>query len=64
MMLRREVRRDPASPDRSSPASDYSSLHKDGKDDRDLFLLHLNQLLINAMGRPPVPVKIFETKCS
>ena len=31
-------------------ASDYASLHKDGKDDRDLFLLHLNQLLINAMG--------------
>ena len=31
-------------------ASDYASLHKPGKDDRDLFLLHLNQLLINALG--------------
>jgi type I restriction enzyme R subunit len=31
-------------------ASDYATLHKQGKDNRDLFLLHLNQLLINAMG--------------
>jgi len=31
-------------------AGDYASLHKPGKDDRDLFLLHLNQLLINALG--------------
>jgi type I restriction enzyme R subunit len=31
-------------------ASDYASLHKDGKDDRDRFVLHLNQLLVNAMG--------------
>jgi type I restriction enzyme, R subunit len=31
-------------------ASDYASLRKPGKDDRDRFLLHLNQLLINAMG--------------
>ena len=31
-------------------ATDYASLHKPGKDDRDLFLLHLNQILINAMG--------------
>lgn len=30
--------------------SDYTSLRKPGKDDRDLFLLHLNQLLINALG--------------
>jgi predicted HTH transcriptional regulator len=29
---------------------DYASLHKDGKDDRDLFLLHLNQTLVNALG--------------
>ena len=31
-------------------ASDYATLHKDGKDDRDLFLLHLNQLLTNSLG--------------
>jgi type I restriction enzyme, R subunit len=31
-------------------ASDYVSLHKDGKNDRDLFQLHLAQLLINAVG--------------
>jgi type I restriction enzyme R subunit len=31
-------------------AGDYASLHKAGKDDRDRFLLHLNQLLVNAMG--------------
>ena len=31
-------------------ASDYASLHKPSKGDRDLFLLHLNQLLINAVG--------------
>ena len=31
-------------------ASDYASLHKDGKDDRDLFLLHLAQVLMDAMG--------------
>jgi type I restriction enzyme R subunit len=30
-------------------ASDYASLRKPGKDDRDVFLLHLNQLLINAI---------------
>lgn len=28
---------------------DYASLHKEGKDDRDRFLLHLNQLLINSV---------------
>ena len=31
-------------------ASDYASLHQDGKDDRDRFLLHLGQMLINAVG--------------
>ena len=31
-------------------ASDYATLHKDGKDDRDLFMLHLNQVLSNALG--------------
>jgi type I restriction enzyme R subunit len=31
-------------------ASDYASLHTEGKDDRDQFLLHLNQVLINAVG--------------
>lgn len=30
--------------------SDYASLRKAGKDDRDLFQLHLNQVLINAVG--------------
>lgn len=30
-------------------ASDYASLHKDGKDDSDLFLLHWNQILVNAV---------------
>lgn len=29
---------------------DYATLRKDGKDDRDLFGLHLNQALINAVG--------------
>ncbi len=31
-------------------ASDYPSLRKAGKDDRDRFLLHLNQILIDALG--------------
>jgi type I restriction enzyme, R subunit len=31
-------------------SDDYASLHKEDKDDRDRFLLHLNQLLINAFG--------------
>ncbi|HVL02874.1 MAG TPA: RNA-binding domain-containing protein, partial [Acidimicrobiales bacterium] len=31
-------------------AGDYASLRKQGRDDRDRFLLHLNQLLINALG--------------
>ncbi len=31
-------------------ASDYASLRKPGKSDRDVFSLHLNQLLINALG--------------
>lgn len=31
-------------------ASDYASLRKPGKDDRDQFLLHLNQALVNALG--------------
>lgn len=30
--------------------SDYTSLRKAGKDDQDLFRLHLNQLLNNALG--------------
>ncbi|MGI8702281.1 MAG: hypothetical protein ACR2JU_13945 [Nocardioidaceae bacterium] len=30
-------------------ASDDASLHKDGKDDRDLFLLHWNRILVNAV---------------
>jgi predicted HTH transcriptional regulator len=30
--------------------SDYASLRKAGRDDRDLFGLHLNQVLINALG--------------
>ena len=29
---------------------DYTSLHKDGKDEADLFQLHLQQALINAIG--------------
>jgi type I restriction enzyme R subunit len=29
---------------------DYGTLHKQGKDDSDLFLLHLNQLVENAVG--------------
>jgi type I restriction enzyme R subunit len=29
---------------------DYATLHKLGKDDSDLFLLHLNQLMENAVG--------------
>ena len=29
---------------------DYATLHKDGKDDRDLFQLHLTQLVANAVG--------------
>jgi len=31
-------------------AGDYASLHKEGKDDRDVFQLHLAQVLINALG--------------
>ncbi|MDQ1666842.1 MAG: type restriction enzyme subunit [Actinomycetota bacterium] len=31
-------------------ASDYASLHKSGKDDRDRFQLHLSQLLLDALG--------------
>ena len=31
-------------------ASDYASLRKDGKDDRDRFGLHLSQLLVDALG--------------
>ncbi len=31
-------------------ASDYTSLRKAGKDDRDLFQLHLSQVLVNAVG--------------
>lgn len=31
-------------------ASDYASLRKPGKDDRDQFQLHLNQVLVNAIG--------------
>lgn len=31
-------------------SSDYASLRKEGRGDRDRFLLHLSQLLINAMG--------------
>lgn len=30
--------------------SDYATLRKAGKDDRDLFLLHFNQAVINAVG--------------
>ena len=30
--------------------SDYSTLHKDGKDDRDVFQLHLGQIITQAMG--------------
>jgi type I restriction enzyme R subunit len=30
--------------------ADYATLRKEGKDDRDLFLLHLNQAVINAVG--------------
>lgn len=29
---------------------DYATLRKQGKDDSDLFLLHLNQLIENAVG--------------
>src|SRR5438093_9389811 len=29
---------------------DYATLHRPGKDDADLFLLHLNRLLENAVG--------------
>ncbi|MGH3088953.1 MAG: type I restriction endonuclease [Rubrobacteraceae bacterium] len=29
---------------------DYATLRKEGKDDRDLFLLHLSQTIINAVG--------------
>ncbi|MDP9454654.1 MAG: ATP-binding protein [Actinomycetota bacterium] len=29
---------------------DYATLRKDGKDDRDLFGLHLNQAIINSVG--------------
>jgi type I restriction enzyme R subunit len=31
-------------------ASDYASLHQPGKDDRDRFQLHLNQILVDALG--------------
>ena len=31
--------------------SDYASLRKSGKDDGDLFLLHLNQAISNAVGQ-------------
>ncbi len=31
-------------------AGDYASLHEPGKDDRDRFLLHLNQRFVNAFG--------------
>ena len=31
-------------------AGDYASLHEEGKDDRDRFLLYLNQLLVNALA--------------
>jgi type I restriction enzyme, R subunit len=30
--------------------SDYATLRKGGKDDRDLFLLHLKQAMLNAVG--------------
>lgn len=30
--------------------SDYATLHKDGKDDRDLFQLHLGQIITQSMG--------------
>ncbi len=30
--------------------SDYASLRKGGKDDRDVFQLHLSQVLVNALG--------------
>ncbi len=30
--------------------SDYATLHKDGKDDRDLFQLHLGQIVSRSMG--------------
>ena len=30
---------------------DYASLRKDGKDDADLFELHLNQAMVNAVGQ-------------
>jgi type I restriction enzyme R subunit len=30
--------------------SDYATLHKDGKDDRDLFQLHLGQIITDSMG--------------
>jgi type I restriction enzyme, R subunit len=30
--------------------SDYATLRKPGKDDRDLFLLHFQQALLNAVG--------------
>jgi len=30
--------------------SDYASLHKEGKDDRDRFELHVAQLLVNSVG--------------
>lgn len=31
-------------------AGDYTSLHKNGRDDRDTFALHLNQLTVKAFG--------------
>ncbi|HLR93865.1 MAG TPA: ATP-binding protein, partial [Jiangellaceae bacterium] len=30
--------------------TDYASLHKDGKDNRDVFELHLGQLMVQALG--------------
>lgn len=32
-------------------APDYRSLHKPGKDDADLFLLHLNNIMVASMGK-------------
>ena len=32
-------------------ASDFASLHKEGKGDADRFVLHLDQLIINAVGK-------------
>ena len=35
-------------------ATDFASLHKDGKDDADSFLLHLNQLMTTSLGAAAV----------